>query len=279
MLDSFTRTNVRTRTITIVPLWRFALDGDAPFRLNRQISIRKLTRKEKADAELHVGIMGGTSWFCIRCVSKGSTSIPWSDGIRQAEKVIEAMRLFSTGDVGSFIFLEQLTPGMIRFGTPKLMTDRKGKIYRLHGSLREDFIKFWTEYLAWKPTAAITRHIDRFMRAYTNPNWQDRLVDFVTSMEGLVLPNERQELRKQFALRIAWLLGTTRNEREEIFNKAQSIYDERSTVVHGETDDASAENRRICDSAEEMNRKLLVHVMRKPEQFIAKNLNKLLLGT
>jgi hypothetical protein len=50
---------VRDKIVTIVPLWEFHLDGDVPFRLTRNISIRKLKRKEKADTELHVGFMLG----------------------------------------------------------------------------------------------------------------------------------------------------------------------------------------------------------------------------
>ena len=144
---------------------------------------------------------------------------------------------------------------------------------------REGFVGFWREYLAWKPKVGLARHLNRFIKAYTNADRLDRLVDFVTSMEGLVLPGENQELSKQFALRIAWLLGITKRERETIFEEARQIYQARSKVVHGQVDATSPKNLRLCQAAEEMNRQLLVHAMRKPDQFNANNLSKLLLGS
>jgi Apea-like HEPN len=261
-------------------MWKFHVDGDVPFRLSRQISIRKLTRKEQAETEFHVGFMlAQIPRFCIQCVSRRTNVSDWDNGEAQAEKVIEAMRLFSSGDVGAFVSVSFLGLGMSRIAlTTNLVTDREGETYRMDRNAREDFIRFWAEYLAWKPKAALSRHLHRFMKAYANTDWRDRLVDFVTSMEGLVLPNEFQELSKQFALRIAWLLGTTRGEREAIFDKARRVYQERSKVVHGQADVTSAKNLSLCHSAEEMNRRLLVHSMRHPEHFTAENLNKLLLG-
>jgi hypothetical protein len=270
---------MRKRIVSIVPLWKFRLDGDTPLRLNRQISIRKLTRKEKADTEFHVGFMLGMPRFCIQCVSKQGKDFGWGNSEHQGERVIQAMRLFSTGDVGAFIRVDAVNPSMSRIGlTPKLMTYREGETYRLNTDVREEFIKFWTEYSALQPKGTLARHLDRFMKAYTNTNWQDRLVDFVTSMEGLVLPNESQELSKQFALRIAWLLGTTTTERETIFDKARRIYNERSKVVHGQSDATSAKNLAVCGEAEVMNRQLLVRVMRRPNEFTVEKLKKVLLG-
>jgi hypothetical protein len=219
---------VRDKIVTTVPLWKFRLDGEVPFRLNRQIFIRKLTRKEKNETEFHVGFMLALMpRFCIQCVCKRTNASSWGSGEEQAEKVIEAMRLFSTGDVGAFVSVSVFSSAMSRIGlTPRLMTDRNGETYHLDADARENFIKFWTEYSAWQPKGEFARHLNRFLKAYTNASWHDRLVDFVTSMEGLVLPEVTQELGKQFALRIAWLLGSTGSDRETIFDRAEKIYKE-----------------------------------------------------
>jgi RmuC family len=83
------------------------------------------------------------------------------------------------------------------------------------------------------------------------------------------LPGER---------RIAWLLGTTTTERETVFDKARRIYNERSKVVHGQSDATSAKNFAVCGEAEEMNRQLLVRAMRRPNEFTVEKLKKVLLG-
>jgi len=114
---------VRDKIVTIVPLWKFHLDGDVPFRLTRHIAIRKLKRKEKADTELHVGFMlGRTPRFCFEHVHNRGQEFDWGDGKHQAEKAIEAMRLFSAGDVDAFVCVDASTSGISRVGlTTKLI--------------------------------------------------------------------------------------------------------------------------------------------------------------
>jgi hypothetical protein len=199
-------------------------------------------------------------------------------GFNYAKKVIEAMRLFASGDVGTQFFMNLFPDGGSETGNPdELNSHYIGDQYIIGPEHAAKFAAFWGRYSGCNP-GNLARHLNRFLRAYRQDDWYDRLIDFVTSVEGLVLPGVTQEVRYQFSLRIALLLGSSRSEREEIFRQARDIYNLRSKVVHGEAGSETKKEIVICRLSEELNRRLLVKAMEEPSLFTKEMLQVLPLG-
>jgi len=284
---------------TVVPLWHFELRG-GPLILDSHFSIRQLTIKERSILEESLGVYGtihpdfGVEFVrkeyrpampseklgkdYKRALERWLSHVDIDSGYNRSTKVIEAMRLFTTGDVGTFFFMNIFRGGDHETGSPtEFGATGTGGTYVLTVELQKPFLAFWKIYSTLN-TEKIHRHLDRFGRSYTQHDWYDRLVDFVTSLEGVVLPGQREEKRNQFALRIAWILGSTKSERERLFKEAIDIYDARSAVVHGELDVRSPKDFSICQRAEGLNRLLLVKAMEDPALFTKEKLKLVPLG-
>lgn len=76
--------------------------------------------------------------------------------------------------------------------------------------------------------------VDRFRMTAERTRHQDRLIDAVVGLESVLLQGIRLELRFQFSLRGAWLLGGTSHERLQWMDKLKRVYSARSEVVHGD---------------------------------------------
>lgn len=284
--------NVRKKLRAVLPLWHFELEGNAPFVLDQALSVRRVRRPEKRQIESDLGLIRGISTqFCIEVVSKQSRYTGPTVSTHEAElvdrgyeigaRVIQAMRLFSSGDVGTYLCIQEMSLPIAGISlmrhTFELASAQAGRKYRLTLEMRHKFVEFWRRFSEWK-IEKVRRHLNRFMKAYSNEDWYDRLVDYVTSMESLVLPDQTTELRQQFAQRIAWLLGKHESDRLKIFRSAKEIYERRSKVVHGGLDVEGRGDESICRAAEQMNRELLILAMEKPTLFEPAKLSLLALG-
>jgi hypothetical protein len=75
----------------------------------------------------------------------------------------------------------------------------------------------------------------RFEMAHSRELDEDRLIDYWIALEALFLKREeRQELSYRAALRMARFLGSSPDERVQIFHKVKRSYSVRSSVVHGD---------------------------------------------
>jgi hypothetical protein len=74
------------------------------------------------------------------------------------------------------------------------------------------------------------------------------------SLEALLLretnARDRGEMRFRLSSRIAWLLGSNRDERASLARRARDLYDLRSTLVHGGEPDLDI--RALCERASEL---------------------------
>jgi hypothetical protein len=79
--------------------------------------------------------------------------------------------------------------------------------------------------------------IQRFISAAVEESPYDAVIDYVISMEMLLAPalgdKYRGEVRFRFALNGARYLGTTPGERRLLFGQFKTLYDTRSSLVHG----------------------------------------------
>lgn len=98
------------------------------------------------------------------------------------------------------------------------------------------FMDFWNLYrkVRKKDRKRIEIALRRFNFSYERVAPEDMLIDYLIGFEALLLSrDERQELEYRLALRGAFLLGTTTEERKKIFFYLKTAYRERSNIVHG----------------------------------------------
>jgi hypothetical protein len=76
--------------------------------------------------------------------------------------------------------------------------------------------------------------VARFQTAVAQRLPVDALIDYVIGLEAVLLPPSPDgELRFRFSLYGAYYLGSNPRDRAELFGQFQSVYDARSSIVHG----------------------------------------------
>lgn len=75
--------------------------------------------------------------------------------------------------------------------------------------------------------------VSRLEYGLEKDNEGDKLVDYMIGLEALYLPDTRQELAKQLALRVAFMLEEGGKRRREVFNFVNKMYGQRGGIVHG----------------------------------------------
>jgi hypothetical protein len=111
------------------------------------------------------------------------------------------------------------------------------EVYCLRGDEQAEFERFWRELGGMKPASF---PLYRFTLADFRPYLYDRFVDYVESLECLLVPDSREgEMRYKFASRGAVVLDWSEdhNERKEIYHELKDAYDIRSDIVHGNVPD------------------------------------------
>ena len=83
------------------------------------------------------------------------------------------------------------------------------------------------------PPSALALALRRFTASYQRVSDEDRLIDCWVAFEALYAPDQTSELRFRVSLRIARLLGSTREQRVSLFASMRRSYDWRSHIVHG----------------------------------------------
>jgi len=139
---------------------------------------------------------------------------------------------------------------------PFAYCDRKGefRFYENETVLdRSDFKTvrtFWPERMNTREGRFLPKHIRsnamgaaywRFFRSYEDNPWFDTIVDLTIALETLFSPDDRQELSHRVSLRAAWLLDLDEQTQDagkvnnKTYNIVRTMYDIRSSRVHGET--------------------------------------------
>jgi hypothetical protein len=95
------------------------------------------------------------------------------------------------------------------------------------------------------PPAAFALALRRFTSSYQRVSDEDRLIDYWVAFEALYAPDQTSELRFRVSLRIARLLGSTRDDRVSLFAAMRRSYDWRSHIVHGGGPPAGKKKREL----------------------------------
>ena len=135
--------------------------------------------------------------------------------------------------------------------------------------------RFYRDFLKRLNKDFINRASKKFHTALQENFLEDRLLNLITALEGLYLPDTSQELKYKLAVRAAIILGKTPKERNKIFDVLRKAYDLRSRIVHCDKDITLDPD--IVNKVEEITRNSLKIFIRKPELHNDTELDKLVL--
>ena len=108
----------------------------------------------------------------------------------------------------------------------------------------------WRERMNTRDEGFLPKHIRsnamgtaywRFFTSYRDGTWFDTIVDLTIALESLFSRGESQELKHRISLRTAWLLDLDEQTQDagkvnnKTYNIVRTMYDIRSSRVHGET--------------------------------------------
>jgi hypothetical protein len=121
--------------------------------------------------------------------------------------------------------------------------------------------------------------INRFRTGLTRTSLEDRIIDFITSLESLYASGSG-DLTRKLSQRGSMLLSKNEESREDVFNFIKSSYNFRSGLVHGEGHREVTINGekftlgKICNNLEDLNRKSIRIFLKLIKHYSGKNKNK-----
>ena len=157
-------------------------------------------------------------------------------------ELLIALRLFSAGSIQlgpqiesywlrSWGFKKNVFWGDVFYLEPRWISGMDESVLTAAEALH--FKRFWHRFRRIKPTKALRIAVNRFDLAYRNEHPGERLIDYMIALEALYT-GDVQELAYKLALRAAFFLGKTREERNSIFHILKKAYTVRSQIVHGQ---------------------------------------------
>ena len=156
------------------------------------------------------------------------------------EKTLDALKVFRNGNVqlGGLYFRDsefwKIKP--IRVLRREPLTPPTKEYALNSGKTLNDFILFHKKFFDINFSNGKYTFLGRSIRRFSNAikdSPEDRIVDFVISLESLYTSNE-YELSYKFSLRIAALLGSSPREMVGLQRMMHDIYHMRSKIVHGD---------------------------------------------
>ena len=75
--------------------------------------------------------------------------------------------------------------------------------------------------------------LSRFNKGCLGQELEDKLIDYVISLESILIGSSGPDLKLRFALRGVSLLGNIQEERFEVVTRLANAYDARNRLVHG----------------------------------------------
>ena len=204
---------------------------------------------------------------------KQSREPPRSDqvAIDRVANVVTALRLHHPGIFGTTILWNRLDPPDGPFpgfggqdlwrphGDPKFVNPPPTSITPDDGPA--------LKALLGRIEAALTSHrlalaLRRFDSAYERLTAENSLIDLWIAFESVFSADSITELSYRASLRIAWLAGSTADERRAAFDLARDSYKARSKDVH--RDAAPDDLHQVLDDTQQLARKALAAWLENP---------------
>jgi len=175
-------------------------------------------------------------------------------------RLVGSLRLFKAGDVRyNVINVAAVSDVPHLIGANMLVGHYRGFVgnsYVLDQTELTEFLslrKLLTESTI--PKVALTR----FELAYDREQSEDRMIDYIISLEALFLRGEFSEMTHKLSLRVAKLLEATLDDRQRVYKEVKKLYGERSAIVHGGSTGPSHENLQRLEEIVRDSIKQLLH--------------------
>ncbi|HVB33592.1 MAG TPA: hypothetical protein VNJ52_04340 [Patescibacteria group bacterium] len=138
--------------------------------------------------------------------------------------------------------------GVFFIGNPRRFPYEGGRrFYTLNADERDTVTRWWALYQHPKFLDRINdlrsslrqssyRAGDYFEFSHTQDKPADRLISLAIALESLLSPNDKSEFTFRIAQSVSQLVGTTPEERANIFREIKKFYSRRSQLVHGQYD-------------------------------------------
>jgi hypothetical protein len=232
----------------LVPLFNFECDVER-IHLNN-VELSRLTDEEKSRLSKGWGMFSPLSPMELS-KAKYKLAIPYNiekgqpisteEVKEKADKILNALRLFKSGDVHYntiYSFPRTFNPHFGTFSTTshlKPVVPHFGKTYRLDDTEIDRFTAFFKEYEKIVSVGGY-KNLDiavrKFNDSYHRVVPEDKVIDYVIAFESTLLFGMDQELRYRFSVRAAMLLEKDPAKRKYISNIMKRLYDIRSSIVH-----------------------------------------------
>lgn len=207
------------------------------------------------DKWLSIGLDKATIITTVRIPKRQYAGLNWPppnliNNFERHLAAIDAIRLTKPGTPSLHCFAE-FQRGYLPVSTPLAYCDREGHpgLYETETVLeRSDFRSIrnlWKELMDTRYKDSWPRRyrldtmdtaLGRFSMSYKLQTWLENMVDLTIALEALFGPEDNKELSHRIALRCAWLLNVDENvTNNRIYNQVRTMYDIRSSVVHGRT--------------------------------------------
>jgi hypothetical protein len=150
----------------------------------------------------------------------------------EVARVVTALRLFASGDVGIPAVLGTSTGLFEKFASQYVFDGRartSSRMYELRAADWDAFTKVYDALGAIDGKMQIP--LRRFNQAYGRQSGEDTIIDLTIALESCLLPKTRDELQYRLSMRGAALLTSLRNPVETLA-LLKTMYEIRSEIVH-----------------------------------------------
>lgn len=225
--------------MVLMPLCNFKLEREQEsFDINkysRIVNIKKIDERilSKIRGEF-INSRFCNGWGCDYFLESIS---PINEEIRRTlDRCITILKIYKDNFIFSGVVypLSNGRPDILRHYNPYMHYTYNSDIYTISQEEEKKFIDFWCKsfdvpYNKFFP-------LYRFHLADYRPYSMDSFVDYVESLEGILVPDENS-ISKKFRERGAFILSSENNENSKNYKKTLEIaYNLRSTIVHGKKD-------------------------------------------
>ena len=197
---------------------------------------------------------------------------------------VTALRLIMNAPI-SVIFQENDAEGLMSFGGHGTQWSgtlpRRGPLATLNSETAVQVINVW-QILQTSPNIDIlSLPIRQWESSLIRTSLEDSLIDAWISLEALLLGGENGELSFRASVRLAELLGTSGNDRQDIYDATRNSYKWRSIIVHGLRRGRFARQnplRKTVQDTKDMLRSALLKILELRGPFVPADIESELLG-
>jgi len=181
-------------------------------------------------------------------------------------RVVTAFRLIKAGAFGLPVLLAWQTESRIpRSALAPFRPRVAGKPYSFGKQDADELQNVMQQLRAARLNDRQNVALRRFDMAYERGVAEDRLIDCWVGLEALFSPSDRGELSYRIALRAAYFIASSPEEREQIYIALRHYYDTRSDIIHGRKPKQDVEV--AAGAVEDYLRKALKKIVSDPTSF------------